>query len=301
MRIVRSLDSYESAADLLLSIGLFDGVHIGHRAVLSQLTAARASDQLAAAFTFERHPQEYFHPGEGPKCLTTMEEKVNLLAGCGLDILFLLPFDEHMQTTPAHTFLEEMLLKRLRTKMLIVGENWRFGQGREGDVRLAERVFEAHGCAFEAAPLLKRDGEKVSSTRIRSLIDDHEFRKADALLGSAYDVRGIVVTGEGRGHVLGYPTANLSIASEKLIPRPGVFACRAHFEGEGYDAVTSIGDNPTFNGRGLTVECHLLNFRGSIYGKQLSLTGWRFLREQKRFNNPDELIAQMMMDVQTAT
>ncbi|MBC5806148.1 MAG: riboflavin biosynthesis protein RibF [Candidatus Eremiobacter antarcticus] len=301
MRIVRSLDHYEAAADLLLSIGLFDGVHIGHRAVLSRLTSARAPGQLAAAFTFERHPQEYFHPGQGPKCLTTMEQKVNLLAGCALDLLFLLPFDERMQTTPAQTFLEEILLERLRTKMLIVGENWRFGQGRQGDVYLAERLLAAHHCAFEAAPLLERDGEKVSSTRIRSLVEEHDFRKADALLGSAYEVRGIVVTGEGRGQLLGYPTANLSIAPEKLIPTPGVYACRARRDGKDYDAVTSIGDNPTFNGKALTVECHLLHFSGSIYGEQLSLTEWRFLREQKRFKNAEELIAQMTLDVQTAS
>ncbi len=300
MRIVRSIDSYEAGADLLLSIGVFDGVHIGHRTVLSRLQALRKPGTIVGALTFEHHPQEFLHPDQAPKCLTTLDEKINLLAGCGLDVLFLLPFDERIQSVTAEKFLNNILLQRLHTRALIVGDQWRFGKGREGDIELARTVLEAHACAFEAAPLLERDAERVSSSRIRSLINEMRFEQADALLGSAYQVRGNVTLGDGRGHELGYPTANLAIAPEKLIPPAGVFATTAHHSGKTYPSVTSIGDKPTFGGGKLTLETYLPGFDKSIYGDQLALTGWRFLRKQERFAGREALINQIALDVKAS-
>jgi riboflavin kinase/FMN adenylyltransferase len=300
MRIVRSIDSYEAGADLLLSIGVFDGVHIGHRTVLSRLLSLRTPGVIVGALTFEHHPQEFLQPGRAPKVITTLDEKINLLAGCGLDVLFLLPFDERIQSVPAEKFLRDILLRKLRTRALIVGDQWRFGKGREGDVALARAVLSAAGCAFEAAPLLERDGEKVSSSRIRELICEKHFDQADALLGSPYQVRGLVTTGDGRGHELGYPTANLAINPEKLIPPAGVYATRAHHDGSAHRSVTSIGDKPTFGEHDLTVETYIPGFDMTIYGDQLSLTNWRFLRNQERFAGRVELTQQMALDVKQA-
>ncbi len=297
MRIVRSIDNYEADADLLLTIGVFDGVHIGHRAVLSQLVGLRRGSTIAGALTFEHHPQEFLQPGQAPKSLTTLDEKINLLAGCDLDVLFLLPFDERIASIPAQTFLTDILYDRLRTRALTVGPEWRFGKGREGDVELAKRVLTEKGCAFDAAPLLERDGEKVSSSRIRSLISERRFDQADALLGSPYRVRGLVTTGDGRGHELGFPTANLHHAADKLIPPSGVYATVAELGGKQHASVTSIGDKPTFGGSELTVETYIVDFSGSIYGDQLSLSRWRFLREQQRFAGTADLVAQMHRDV----
>lgn len=297
MRIVRSIDAYEADADLLLTIGVFDGVHIGHRAVLAKLVGLRGQNTRVGALTFEHHPQAFLHPAQTPKSITTLEEKVNLLAGCGLDLLFLLPFDERIANIPAQAFLTRILLERLRTRALIVGPEWRFGKGREGDVELAQRILTAHGCTFEAAPLLERDGEKVSSSRIRSLIGESRFEEADALLGSPYSVRGTVNLGEGRGHKLGFPTANLRIPAEKLIPSEGVFATQASYGGATYRSLTSVGDKPTFGGRELTVETYILDFDQSIYGEELTLMRWRFVRPQERFETADELVAQMRKDV----
>ncbi len=301
MRVVTSLDNYVAEADLLLSIGVFDGVHVGHRSVLERLTHARRPGAIAGALTFQQHPQAFLQPGHAPAAITTADEKINLLAGCGLDVLFLLPFDGRIQQLEPQAFLEDMLVKRLRTRLLIVGDQWRFGKGRSGDVGLAQRVLNSHGCAFEAEPLIGRDGEKISSSRIRELILRCEFAAADDLLGSPYEVRGIVRTGDGRGHVLGYPTANLAIASEKLIPPEGVYACQAHHAGKTYTAVTSIGDKPTFGGEsGLTVETYILDFSASIYGEQLTLSRWRYLRAQRRFDSVPALVAQMAADVAAA-
>jgi riboflavin kinase/FMN adenylyltransferase len=300
MRIVRSLKTYEAGADLLLSIGVFDGVHLGHRSVLARLLQMRRPGSIVGALTFEHHPQAFLHPGHAPKSLTTLDEKIDLLAGLGIDILFLLPFDEHIQRTSAQAFLEDVLLRQLRTRALIVGDQWRFGEGRSGDVALARAVLTPHGCVFEAAPLLERDGERISSSRIRELIGEMRFADADALLGSPYRVRGLVVTGDGRGHELGYPTANLSIDPEKLIPPSAVYATTAWHEGKRYPSVTSIGDKPTFGGGALTVETYIPDFEATIYGDQLGLTQWRFVRSQQRFNGRAALVEQIALDVKQA-
>lgn len=300
MRIVRDLDAYRADADLLLTIGVFDGVHAGHRAVLSRLIAARKPGALVGAMTFERHPLAFLNPGQAPKSITTVDEKINLLDGCGLDVLFLLPFDERIQSIPAETFLREVLAARLRTRMLVVGERWRYGRGREGDCDLAARVLPPLGCAFEAAPLLEREGERISSSRIRELIAQRRFAEADELLGVPYALRGLVETGDGRGHVLGYPTANLAIAPDKLIPPPGVYAATARLEGQQYGAVVSIGDKPTFGGGKVVVEAYLLEFARSIYGAQLTLLNWTFLRDQERFDGISGLVAQIERDVAAA-
>jgi riboflavin kinase / FMN adenylyltransferase len=300
MRIVRSIDEYAPRADLLLTIGVFDGVHIGHRAILSKLVSLRTNASIAGAMTFERHPQAFLQPGQAPQSLTTLDEKINLLAGCDLDVLFLLPFDERIAEIPAQTFLTQIIVERLRTRALIVGTEWRFGKGAEGNVALAERVLRAQGCSFEAAPLLEREGEKVSSSRIRSLIAEKKFEQADLLLGSPYRVRGLVTTGDGRGHDLGFPTANLDIARDKLIPPTGVYATTAALDGVSYRSVTSIGNKATFGGTAIAVETYIMDFSSSIYGEQIALTHWRFLRDQQRFVTAGELIAQMHRDVASA-
>src|ERR1700730_5641945 len=160
MQVIRSIDDYDGSAELLLSIGVFDGVHAGHREVLRSLVRQRRPDTLAAALTFEHHPQAFLHPESAPKAITTADEKVNLLDECGLDALFLLPFDERIAGLAPETFLRDVLLKRLHVKLLVVGDNWRFGKGRTGDVALAKQVLEAEGCRFEAADLAESDGEK---------------------------------------------------------------------------------------------------------------------------------------------
>jgi len=297
MRIVRSLDEYRADADIMLTIGVFDGVHIGHRAVLDRLAAQRKPGLIVGALTFVQHPQEFLHPGEGPKVLTTVDEKINLLDSCGLDVLFLLTFDERIQRLAPETFLDDVLLRRLRTRRIVVGENWRFGKERAGDVAFASSFLKPKGCSVESADLLESGGEKVSSSRIRELISSRRFAEADELLGSAYTLRGVVSGGEGRGHLLGFPTANLSTAPEKLVPPPGVYGATARHDGADREAVVSIGDKPTFGGAHNVVEVYVLDFRRSIYGEQMGLREWNFVRDQVRYDGPAQLIEQMRRDV----
>jgi riboflavin kinase/FMN adenylyltransferase len=297
MRIVRSLDTYQADADLMLTIGVFDGVHIGHRAVLKRLAERRNSGAKVGALTFTQHPQEFLHPGQGPKVLTTVDEKVNLLDACGLDVLFLLTFDARIQQLSPEQFLGDVLLKRLRTKRLVVGDNWRFGKDRAGDVAVARQFLEANGCTVETADLMTSDGHRVSSSRIRELIEQRRFHDADALLGAPYIVRGVVTAGDGRGHTLGFPTANLAVAPEKLLPPSGVYGAIAQHEGRDWTAVVSIGDKPTFGGTHLVVEAYVIDFNRSIYGEQLALRDWSFIREQQRYDGAGALVEQMRKDV----
>lgn len=297
MRIVRDIAEYSPDADLLLTIGVFDGVHRGHRAVLGDLVRRRMTGARAAALTFERHPQAYLRQADVPKSLTTTDEKINLLDSCGLDVLFLLPFDERIAELSAETFLCDMLLSQLQTKLLIVGDDWRFGKGRTGDVKLAARVLGDAGCRFESAPLVDGDGEKISSSRIRTLIESRRFTEADDLLGSPYVLRGTVTTGAGRGHLLGFPTANLEIAPEKVVPPDGVYGARARLDGREHVAVVSIGTKPTYGGTASVVEAYLVDFERSIYGEQLALSEWSFVREQRRFEHERALVEAIDRDV----
>jgi len=297
MQIIRSIDEYDRSDDLLLSIGVFDGVHLGHRAVLQSLIRQRRPGTLVAALTFEHHPQAFLHPESAPKVITTADEKTNLLDACGLDILFLLPFDERIAGQEPEAFLRDVLLSKLHTKLLVVGDNWRFGKGRTGDGALARRVLEAEHCRFEAAVLAEGAGDKISSSRIRSLIEARSFAQADELLGSPYILRGVVSAGEGRGHLLGFPTANLTVAQEKLVPADGVYGAVARHDGEDHRAVVSIGTKPTFGGTRSVVEAYLLDFNRSIYGEQLALRDWTFVREQERYDGADALVHQIGRDV----
>lgn len=299
MQIIRSIETYGRPERLLLSIGVFDGVHAGHRAVLRSLVGQRAPGTLAAALTFDHHPQSFLHPENAPRALTTADEKTNLLAACGLDLLFMLRFDDRIAGLEAEQFLRDVLASRLHVGLLVVGDNWRFGRGRAGDVALAARVLGECGCRVESADLTQAGDEPVSSTRIRALIEARRFDEADSLLGSPYTVRGVVEAGEGRGHVLGFPTANLRIAEEKLIPSDGVYAAVAHHDGVDLTAVVSVGSKPTFGGAKPVVEAYLLDFDGTIYGEQIALRGWRHLRDQVRYDGPDALVRQMRLDVES--
>ncbi len=230
-----------------------------------------------------------------------MGEKINLLDECGLDVLFLIPFDAHIQQIGADAFLSRILVDSLRTRLLAVGGNWRFGKDRTGDVDLARRVLGERGCTLEVEQLLMQDGARVSSSRIRELIESRRFAEADALLGTPFTVRGTVAGGEGRGHLLGFPTANLHVAEEKLVPHAGVYGSTVRHDGQEYRAVVSIGDKPTFGGGGPTaVEAYILDFDRSIYGEQLAIHSWSFVREQQRFENAQALVEQMHRDVAAA-
>jgi len=281
---------------LVLAIGFFDGVHRGHREILRALMRLRRPGFRAAVLTFRNHPSTHLRPGNVPPLLTTVEERVNLLAATGIDELFLVPFDEAVARIDARTFCDEVVFGTLGARALVIGENFRFGAGRGGDATLAREVLWARGVEVVAvAPLHDRD-ERISSTRVRAAVLRGDMETANRLLGESYALRGRVALGAGRGHDLEFPTANLVVDSAKSLPADGVYTAVARYDGRDFKGLVSIGTNPTFDGRARTIEAWLLDFQTTVYGEEMTLRDFAFIREQRKFESPEELLAQMHED-----
>ena len=310
MRIYR--DPTEVADDgrgRAVTIGAFDGVHLGHQAVLRLVAElARARGLSATVLTFDRHPAEVVRPGSAPKLLTTLEQKLELLEATGaVDECLVLPFDATRSKEPAEQFVEELLASALRARIVVVGADFHFGYRRHGDVPLlqlmgAELGFETIGLGLVAAP--DRDaGVPYSSTRIRQLIAAGDVEGAAVMLGRPHEVRGPVERGDARGRELGFPTANVSVPENVCLPADGVYA--GTFTGaDGIErlAAISAGRRPTFYAdAGLfLLEAHVLDFDGDLYGQQAKVRFTHHIRGQERFENVDDLIAQMRRDVDEA-
>jgi riboflavin kinase/FMN adenylyltransferase len=274
-----------------VAVGEFDGVHLGHRAVIA------GADTV---LTFEPHPRTVVSPDSAPKLLTSLATKADLIAGLGVRELVVIPFDGAFASRSPQDFIDGVLVGQLGAERVSVGENFRFGHRAKGDVDLlrAQDAFETR-----VAELIELDGETVSSTHIRGLIEAGVMERANQLLGSPFQLRGTVVHGDKRGRTLGFPTANLVPDPALVHPGHGVYACRAAVELDGewrwWPAATNVGVRPTFvTGRGLLVEAFLIDFDGDLYGRELRLVFLERLRGELRFESVDELIAQMERDVE---
>ncbi len=296
MKIHHALEREPPARPLVLAIGFFDGMHRGHREIVRTLLRLRRPGYRAGILTFSNHPSTHLRPDKVPPLINTLEERVNLLASTGIDELFLVPFDASIAKLEAARFLEEVVTGSLQARALVVGENFRFGAGRQGDATVAREFLARRGVDVAAVPPLLDGDERISSTRIRAAILRGDLATADRLLGEPYALRGRVELGAGRGHDLGFPTANLAVPAEKTLPGDGVYAALARYDGRDYKALVSIGNNPTFDGTARTVEAWLLDFRRTIYGEELALREFRFVREQRRFASAAELLDQMRDD-----
>ncbi|HET7814678.1 MAG TPA: riboflavin biosynthesis protein RibF [Candidatus Baltobacteraceae bacterium] len=282
---------------LVAAIGFFDGMHRGHQEIARAALRMRRPGWRAAAITFANHPAAFLRPGTEPPLICTPEERVDRIALAGFDECFFVPFDASVASQEAEPFLRETLIGKLGVRGVVVGKTFRFGHKRLGDTALMARVFEEAGVAF--SPLentLDDGGQRVSSTRIRAAIADGNMLLADEMLGRSYELRGRVEMGEGRGHGLGFPTANIAVP-DKLLPKDGVYAAVARYDGRDYAALVSIGTNPTFDGRRRTIEAWLRDFRETIYGEELALRELRFVREQVRFDGVEDLMRTMNEDL----
>jgi riboflavin kinase / FMN adenylyltransferase len=263
-----------------VAIGTFDGVHRGHLRVID---AARKAGLRTTVVTFDPHPRTVL--GGEVELLATLERRVELLEAAGVEDVLVLPFDERLAALPADEFAER-ILRGIGAETVAAGETFRFGHGREGDLELLERL----GFDVRRVPLV----DNVSSSRIRQLVHAGETERAAGLLGRPPDVEGIVVRGDGRGRVLGFPTANLDVPDRLLVPPDGVYAGWAR----GRRAAVSIGTNPHFDGVERRVEAHLLDFDDDLYGDRLVVELWAPLREQRRFDSLEDLVAAIGDDVE---
>jgi len=286
---------------LCVAVGVFDGFHVGHQALVRAMLHARRAGERTAVLTFGEHPLAYLRPGEVPPQIATLAERVNAFSRAGVDEMFVLTFDRAFASLSPAAFLDDVLVRALGARVLVVGANFRFGANRVGDVAFAQAHLAAQGREAIGVPNATIDGERVSSTRIRAALARGDLGLADRLLGAPYVVRGVVAFGAGRGHDLGFPTANVVVPAEKMLPPDGVYTITGRHDGRDYPGLVSIGTNPTFDGTARTVEAWLLDFTGSLYGEELALRDFRWVREQKRFDSVDELLAQMERDAAAVT
>jgi len=285
-------------APSVVTIGNFDGVHRGHQVLLRRTAAlAQLHGVRAVAVTFDPHPAVLLRGDAAPPRLQTLEDRVDALVAAGLDAVLILPFTRELASSTPADFVAEVLAGSLAAVRVVVGTNFRFGAKAAGDIVSLVELGEEYGFAPEAVTLLELHGRRISSSAIREHLQDGDLPWATAALGRPYALAGTVVAGDGRGRGIGFPTANLAIAPELMIPAAGVYAGHAWLDGAWVPAVTNVGLRPTFDGTTPTVEVHLLDVDEDLYGSTLRFRFLHRLRPEQRFDGVDALVAQIRSDV----
>ena len=281
-----------------VTVGVFDGVHRGHRHLVAALLEEASRESLAAvAITFNPHPRTVLRPGAAISYLTSLEERVELLQSLGLDAVGVLAFTSELAQLEPREFLG-LLRDELDMRLLLVGPDFAFGRNRAGTLEVSREIGEKLGFRVEVAPMLNEGGEKVGSTAVREALAAGDVSRVTQLLGRPFSLRGPVVKGHQRGRKLGFPTANIAIGLDHALPAFGIYVSRAYVRETAYEACTSIGVRPTFGTQEQpTVEAFILDFDGAVYGEELRIDLLERLRGEERFEDTDELIAQMHRDV----
>jgi len=284
-----------------VTVGNFDGVHRGHQALVSAAVArARETGGPATVLTFDPHPARVLHPDRAPAALTTLAQKEEILGSMGVDLLAVLPFDASVAGLSPEAFVRTVLLETLGARDVVVGEGFRFGRRREGDARGLLALGQRLGFSVHALPAVLSGGSPVSSSRVRDELARGDVGAARSLLGRPYFVDAAVVRGDGRGRAIGVPTANLEPENE-ILPAQGVYAGRCRIPGGRWlAAVVNLGDRPTFGGGRVTLEAHLIDFEGDIYGARVRLELHGRLRGEQRFGDVPALVARIRQDVAEA-
>jgi riboflavin kinase/FMN adenylyltransferase len=288
----------------VLTIGNFDGLHVGHRAIMEIVVArARALRGEAVVFTFDPHPRQILQGADAPAMLTTLDQKFEALEALGVDVVVVEPFDAEFAGLPPERFVRDYIHARLEPLEVYVGYDFHFGKEREGSMKLMTELGPHLGFSVTIIPEVTVEGEDVNSTRIRTLLREGEVEAASVLLGRAYSVRGEVVEGDKRGRDLGFPTANLAPENE-ILPRPGVYVGRVRLlDGSGttHAAVVNVGRRPTFKADDrVLAEAHLLDFSGDLYGRRLELSFETRLRDEHKFADVEALRSQIAQDADEA-
>ncbi|MFQ6000257.1 MAG: bifunctional riboflavin kinase/FAD synthetase [Anaerolineae bacterium] len=299
MIVITDLGEAELERDSILTVGIFDGVHLGHRYLIEGMVErAREKALLAGAVTFDPHPHEILFPHEPILYLNTLEERIRLLGALGLDFLAVVSFTPQVACTTAEAFIRS-LHDHLRPRGIWVGQGFVFGYRREGDVSQLRVWGSQLGFEVHLVDPFRVRGEPVSSSKIRALISEGRIEEATEFLGRYPTVMGRVMVGAGRGKELGFPTANLEVPKKRVIPADGVYAVRVQWSGS-YPAVANVGTRPTFGEGKRLVEAHILDFEGDLYGEELRLEFIERLRPERRFASVEELVSQMRLDVSQA-
>ena len=299
MKIKENFLRSDSATPLALSIGMFDGVHLGHQSIIHKLnTIAQVKNLESAILTFWPHPRKVFNPDDDLKLLNTIDEKKYLLQKNGLQHLFLKEFDKDFRNLTGEEFVKQILVEKLQVKHLIVGYDHTFGKNRSGDFSLLKKMGPELGFEVEQVEAVNYKDLNISSTQIRNALLKGEIVAANQMLGYHYSVSGEVIHGQKIGRTIGYPTANINVDAIKLLPKNGayivdVFVNEIHFKG-----MLSIGTNPTVEGKTKTVEVYILDFNEDIYGKEISVNFRDYLHDEIKFESLEQLIVRLDEDKQ---
>lgn len=302
MKIYKNIEDIRAPfSHACVTIGNFDGVHLGHQQLFAQVAyQAHQQKGTSVAITFDPHPLQILKPG-GIKLISTCEQKIELVDMAGIDVMVIVPFTQEFAATTAEYFVDEILLKRIGMKELVVGYDYAFGKGRTGNISFLQQQGKEKGFSVAVVDAYYTQGTLVSSTHIRQLLAAGEMAEARRLLGRCYQIRGEVQLGKQRGgKEIGFPTANLKFADEDLVPRHGVYVSQVICDGKCYGGVINIGCNPTFGEQALVAETHIFDFNQDIYGKPIKVNLLEFLRNERRFDNINELAAQIGRDVASA-
>ena len=299
MGLFQELKIEKELQDSFITVGVFDGVHLGHKHLIERLTeSARKNRRSSGILTFKNHPATILNPKFQPNFLTSLETKLALLEATGVDFVSAITFDEAVAEFSAKDFL--CLLKReLGMKGLVVGPDFQMGKNREAGVERLSDLGKEIGFTLEIIELQEQSDMEIRSTVIRNMISTGNMREASTMLGRLYSLRGLVITGMKRGRLLGFPTANITFDQEICVPANGIYATIAIVDGIRYPAATSIGTNPTFNGKEQTIETYILDFDKDIYGEKITVEFYDRLRDELLFENVDDLLVQMKADIST--
>ena len=301
MKIARRLSQLVTPpGGTVVTIGNFDGVHLGHREIFRRVvTGARERQAAAAVITFEPHPLRLLAPEKAPPRINTPDEKVRLIRASCIDLLVILPFTRRLAALPATDFVTDVLVGRLGVRHLVIGYDYAFGRNREGDATFLATAAVRHGFTLDVLEPLRAGDEVYSSTRIRQALLQGDVAGVVGVLGRHFTLDGLVISGAGRGRQIGFPTANL-VTTKELLPLPGVYAVRVRYGRRMYDAVVNLGRRPTFAGEENTLEIHLLDFAGDLYGARLRLYFVARLRDERRFPSVVDLQRAIGADIDRA-
>jgi len=301
MRLFHGTNNAEIARPTVLTLGVFDGLHLGHQLIMKTVVErARAIDAVPTVITFEPHPRAVLHPESAPPLLQTFDQKIEALGVLGIEQTIIIHFDKNFSQIRAEDFLRETVVDRLHAKEVYLGRGFFFGHDREGNIDLLRRVSERLGFFADEVPEVRLRGRRIGSTRIRELLSQGRVNLARRMLGRPYGVEGPVIRGARRGVRLGFPTANIH-PHNRVIPRGGVYVTATLIEGQWRRSVTNIGTRPTFDdGTETSVETHVMNWLGDLYGDVVRVRFLHRLRDEKKFNSIDELKSQIASDVSCA-
>ncbi|WP_196885791.1 bifunctional riboflavin kinase/FAD synthetase [Aureivirga sp. CE67] len=298
MLIHKSLNDFSSTKETVITIGTFDGVHVGHKKIIEQLVQdAKKHNTESLLLTFFPHPRMVLQKDMDIKLINTIEEKASLLENLGLDHLIIHPFDKEFSRLTALEFVRNILVNKLHVSKLVIGYDHHFGKNREGSFEQLKEYSELYDFEIQEIPAQDIDHISVSSTKIRKALEDGDIKRANDYLGYSFMLHGKVVKGEQIGTTIGYPTANIEISEDyKLVPKNGVYIVQTFYKDQLYYGMMNIGKRPTVFGNHRTIEVHLFDFSENIYGENLKIELLHYLREEKKFEDIEQLKLQLEKD-----